>query len=82
MTMMRAPNNMMRPGCTSTEDVVAPYIDDAIQTIVAKYPKLVRAAPKVFAPSCNVFTGGGPHLTTAGKPIVAKLYGDVYSKEP
>jgi hypothetical protein len=82
LTMMRAPNNMMTAACTSVEDVVQPYIDDAIQTVVAKYPKLVRAAPKVFAPDCAVFTGGGPHLTTAGKLVIAKVYGDVYSKEP
>jgi hypothetical protein len=42
----------------------------------------VRAAPKVFAPDCTVFASGGPHLTTAGKPVIAKVYGDVYSKEP
>ena len=82
MTMLRAPNNMMSAACTSTEDVVAPYIDDAIQMVVAKYPTLVRAAPKVFAPDCGVFTDGGPHLTTAGKTAVAKVYGDLYMTEP
>ncbi|HVX94842.1 MAG TPA: hypothetical protein VHK47_08030, partial [Polyangia bacterium] len=82
MTMLRAPNNAMGGGCTSTEDVVQPFVDAAIQTVVANHPKLVRAAPKLYAPSCDVFTGGGPHFTDAGKMAVAKVYGDFYSKEP
>jgi hypothetical protein len=82
MTMLRAPNNTMGTGCTSTEDVVQPFIDTAIQTVVANHPKLVRAAPKFYAPSCDVFTGGGPHFTDAGKTTIAKVYGDSYSKEP
>ncbi|MFL5303963.1 MAG: hypothetical protein ACJ8F1_02070 [Polyangia bacterium] len=81
MTMLRAPGNMMGPGCTSTEDVVQPFIDTAIQTVVANHPQLVRAAPKFYAPSCDVFTGGGPHLTAAGKSVVAKIYGDSYAAE-
>jgi hypothetical protein len=82
MTLLRAPNNTMGGACSSVEDVVQPFVDEAIQTVVGKNPKLVRAAPKFFAPDCAVFTGGGPHFTAAGKPIVAKVYGDVYSKEP
>lgn len=81
MTMLRAPNNMTGPGCTSTEDVVQPFIDAAIQTVVANHPQLVRAAPKLYAPSCDVFTGGGPHLTDDGKSTVAKIYGDYYGAE-
>jgi len=82
MTMMRAPNNMMTAACSNVEDVVQPFIDEAFQTIVGKYPKLVRAAPKVFAPDCGVFTGGGPHLTDAGKTTIGKVYGELYAKEP
>ena len=78
-TMLRGPGNM---SCGSTETVVQPFIDDAIQTIVGRYPKLVRAAPKVYAPSCNVFSGGGPHFTAAGVQVVAKLYSDVFAAEP
>jgi len=79
MTMLRAPNNM---SCGSTETVVQPFIDQAIATVAAKYPGLVEIAPKMYAPDCNVFTGGGPHFTTAGKATIAKLYSDYYAKEP
>ncbi len=78
-TMLRAPNNV---SCGSTETVVQPFIDEAIATVAAKYPGLVEIAPKMFAPSCNVFTGGGPHFTAAGKQTVAMLYSDYYAKEP
>ena len=81
MTMLRAPNNMTGPGCTSTEDVVQPFIDAAIQTVAANHPQIVRTAPKFYVPSCDVFTGGGPHLTDAGKASAAKIYGDYYGAE-
>lgn len=79
MTMLRAPNNMT---CGNIESVVQPFVDEAITTVAAKYPGLVEIAPKMFAPSCNVFTGGGPHYTDAGKQTIAKLYSDYYVKEP
>jgi hypothetical protein len=79
MTMLRAPDNV---SCGSTETVVQPFIDEAVATVAAKYPGLVEIAPKFFAPSCNVFTGGGPHFTDAGKQAIAKLYSDYYAKEP
>jgi hypothetical protein len=79
MTMLRAPNNM---SCGSTESVVQPFIDQAIATVAPKYPGLVEISPKFFAPSCTVFTGGGPHFTDMGKMTIAKLYSDYYSKEP
>jgi hypothetical protein len=79
MTMLRAPNNM---SCGSTETVVQPFIDDAVATVAAKYPGLVEVSPKFYAPSCDVFTGGGPHFTAAGKVTIAKLYSDYYANEP
>jgi hypothetical protein len=78
-TMLRAPNNV---SCGSAETVVQPFIDEAIATVAARYPGLVEIAPKMFAPSCDVFTGGGPHFTAAGKQTIAKLYSDYYAKEP
>jgi hypothetical protein len=62
--------------------IVESWVDDAIAQVVAAYPGLVTASPKFFAPSCDVFTMGGPHFTDAGKPIIAKVYGDYYSTEP
>ncbi|GAC1353192.1 MAG: hypothetical protein NVSMB1_24060 [Polyangiales bacterium] len=77
LTMLRAPGNK---SCGSIETVVQPFIDEAILTVSAKYPGLVIPANKFYAPSCTVFTGGGPHYTAAGVPIVAKVYSDYYSK--
>ncbi|MBV9949665.1 MAG: hypothetical protein JOZ69_22680 [Myxococcales bacterium] len=81
LTMTRAPGNM--PCMTGNrQSVVETYVDDAISRVVAADPGFVTASPKFFAPSCDVFTMGGPHFTDAGKPIVAKIYGDYYSTEP
>jgi len=79
MTELRAPGNV---SCGSIETVVQPFIDEAIQTVVGRHPSLVHAAPKAFAPTCNVFTGGGPHFTADGMKVVAKVYGDLYAAEP
>jgi hypothetical protein len=81
LTMTRAPNNQP---CVSgnRQSVVETYVDDAISRVVAAYPGLVTASPKFYAPSCDVFASGGPHFTDAGKPVVAKVYGDYYSTEP
>ncbi len=37
---------------------------------------------EVLRAGLQFFMSGGPHFTTAGKPIVAKVYGDYYSTEP
>jgi hypothetical protein len=58
------------------------FIDEAIQTVVGRHSALVHAAPKVFAPTCAVFIGGGPHFTADGMKVVAKVYGDLYAAEP
>ena len=81
LTMTRAPNNTP---CVSGNrmSIVETYVDDAMTMVAAAYPGLVTTAPKFVAPSCSVYMDGGPHFTTAGKPMVAKLYGDYYSQEP
>jgi hypothetical protein len=81
LTMTRAPNNMP---CVSgnTQSIVEPYVDSAIMSVVAANPGFMTASPKFFAPDCSVFMSGGPHFTTAGMPIVAKVYGAYYSTEP
>ena len=30
----------------------------------------------------RVFAGAGPHFTDPGKTAIAKVYGDLYAKEP
>jgi unsaturated rhamnogalacturonyl hydrolase len=71
LTMLRGPQNHT---CGSTMTVVEPFIDGAVASVVAKYPGLVFAAPKVETPTCEIFTKGGPHFTPAGMSAAAKLY--------
>jgi hypothetical protein len=75
MTMLRAPGNQ---SCGDYRTVVEPYIDEAIARVVARYPTLVQAAPRFEAPTCAVFTKGGPHYTNAGIADVAKVYAAHY----
>ncbi|HXI60369.1 MAG TPA: hypothetical protein VNO55_30110, partial [Polyangia bacterium] len=78
-TLIRGPGNKNCGGADATSEVVVqPFVDDAIAMAVAKYPNLVKAAPKLYVPSCSVFTGAGPHFTAAGVKVVAKVYSDYY----
>jgi hypothetical protein len=81
LAMTRAPNNM--PCVASNrESIVETWVDTAMAMVAANYPGLVTVSPKFYAPSCDDFLSGGPHFTDAGKPIIAKVYGDYYSTEP
>jgi hypothetical protein len=81
-TLIRGPGNKNCGGNDATSEVVVrPYIDDAIGMAVAKYPGLVKAAPKLYVPNCGVFTGAGPHFTAAGIRVVAKVYSDNYATD-
>lgn len=78
-TLIRGPNNQ---GCGGPEEtsqvVVPPFVDAAIQMAVASHPGLIKASPKLEAPSCDVFVGPGPHLSATGARVVAKVYSDYY----
>jgi hypothetical protein len=71
LTMLRAPGNQ---SCGNVMSVVQPFVDESIAGVVSKHPGMVFAAPKVFAPSCEVFTKGGPHYTDAGMATVGQVY--------
>ena len=81
LTMSRGPNNQQ---CfSSSNTVVASYVDDAIAKVVTAYPGLVTASPKFYVTDCSDFDSSNPpHLSTAGKTNMAKVYGDYYSTEP
>jgi len=81
LTMSRGPNDQQ---CfSSSNTVVASYVDDAIAKVVTAYPGLVVASPKFYVTNCSDFDSSNPpHLSTAGKTNMAKVYGDYYSKEP
>ena len=81
LTMTRAPNNTPCDSSNAAGSSVAQYVDDAVKMVVTGGPPAVVASPNFFAKDCTVFTGGGPHFTDAGKPVIAKLYGDYYSAE-
>lgn len=82
-TMVRAPmNKACGADATAAEAVVPAYVDTAVDMAVAKYPGLVQAGPKIAVPNCATFTGTGPHLTDAGKKVVAKEYSDYWAKYP
>jgi hypothetical protein len=81
LTMLRAPGNQV---CIAdlTEVVVQPFIDEAIANVVAAHPGFVTAAPKFYAPNCDVFSFGGPHFAEGGAEEVAQVFGAYYSAEP
>jgi hypothetical protein len=81
MTMVRAPNNMVcgDPQVASTkEQVTAPFLDEAIKNVAAKYPTLVVVAPPFYAPSCDVFLKDSPHYAAGGAAKVSKVFSDYF----
>jgi hypothetical protein len=81
LTMSRGPSNQQ---CfSSANTVVASFVDDAIAKVATAYPGLVVASPPFYVTNCSDFDSTNPpHLSTAGKTNMAKVYGDYYSKEP
>jgi hypothetical protein len=53
-------------------------LDDAIKTVAAKYPNLVRIAPPFYAPSCDVFLPNSPHYADGKAATVSKVFSDYY----
>jgi hypothetical protein len=78
LTMLRAPGNH---SCGSPMTVVEPQVDQAVAKVVAANKGLVTAGPRLEAPSCAVFTKGGPHFTDAGMKEVARVYSAHYAKQ-
>jgi hypothetical protein len=77
MTVIRGPNNMLCPTAPAAGEtiVIPPELDGALAAAAAQFPNFVFVAPKFEAPNCAAFSGGGPHLTTAGNTAVAKNIG-------
>ena len=81
-TMLRAPNNQVcgDPSVAATnEQVVQPFIDQALTAVGAKYPKLVRVLQKFYAPSCAVFQTNSPHFADGQAAVVAQVYRDYFT---
>ena len=75
MTVIRGTGNMLCPTPPAVGEtiVMAPELDAAMVAVAAQFPNFVFVAPKFEAPSCAVFSGGGPHLTVAGNMTMASM---------
>jgi hypothetical protein len=73
MTIIRGPGDMLCPTPPAAGEtiVIAPELDAAMQAVAAQFPGFVYVAPKFEVTSCTQFSGGGPHLTTAGNMAMA-----------
>jgi hypothetical protein len=82
MTVIRGPNNKECPLPAVAGETVSmpPELDAAFAGVAAKFPNLVYVGPKIEAPSCEAFQGGGPHLTRAGNTEVAKAIAAHFAK--
>jgi hypothetical protein len=78
LTIMRGPGNKTCGNDKMT--VVQPILDEAQTKVAAAFPKLVTVGPKFEAPSCEVFTKGGPHYTPEGMAKAANVYASHYLK--
>jgi hypothetical protein len=91
LTMVRGP--LMQGGTTYPggyncdkaleEDIVAPYVDQAIAAEATKHPALVFAGPKFYVGDCSWWTpsgaGRGPHFVPQGQPALeAEKIADYY----
>jgi len=74
MTVVRGPRNQGCPAPAARGEYIAmpQEFDAALAGVAAKFPRLVFVGPKIEAPSCAAFVGGGPHLTKEGNAEVAK----------
>jgi hypothetical protein len=77
MTVVRGPGNMLcpTPPAAGESIVIPPELDAALAAVAAAFPNLVYVAPKFEATNCSAFSGGGPHLTSAGNSSVARTIG-------
>ena len=82
MTVVRGPGNKGCPAAPAAGEYVAmpAEFDAGLAAVAAKFPGLVFVGPKVEAPSCAAFQGGGPHLTKEGNAEVAKKIAEYFVK--
>jgi hypothetical protein len=84
MTVIRGAGNMLCPTPPAANEtiVIPPELDAALAAAAVQFPNLVFVAPKFEAPNCAAFSGGGPHLTTAGNTAVAKTIAAYFANLP
>ena len=81
LSTLRSPNNVLCPNDMDPGTVVAPYVDQAIQTVADESLGLVVAGPKIAVTDCT-WWAGGTDLTAQGNAGVARLYADYYKTNP
>jgi hypothetical protein len=81
MTVIRGPGNALCPTAPAVGEtiVIPPELDQALAAAAVQFPDLVFVAPKFEAPDCAAFSGGGPHLTSAGNAAVAAVIGAYFA---
>jgi hypothetical protein len=72
---------MICPGGIDRQ-VVAPFIDQAIQMEAQASPTFVAAAPAFYAPDCSAFQPNSEHLQPSETGAVATVFQDYYANEP
>jgi hypothetical protein len=77
MTTLRSPGNMPCANDTDPNTVVAPYVDQAIQTVSDASGGLVTVGPKIELASCS-WWAGGTDLTGAGNTGAGQLLAAYY----
>ena len=75
MTVIRGPGNSLCPTAPAAGEtiVIPPELDAALAAAATQFPGFVFVAPKFEGANCAAFSGGGPHLTTAGNTAVTKM---------
>jgi hypothetical protein len=84
LSMGRTPNNVMCPNNNDKWTVVPPYVDAAIQTVVAASNGLVKAGPKYYVPDCNnsyIFANDTDYTTSASNALAVQI-GTYYAAHP
>ena len=81
MTVIRGAGNMLCPTPPAVGEtiVIPPELDAALAAAAAQFPNFVFVAPKFEAANCAAFSGGGPHLTTAGNTAVARMIASYFA---
>jgi hypothetical protein len=84
MTVVRGPANKGCPAPPAAGEYIAmpAELDGGLAAVAAKFPGLVFVGPKVEAPTCASFQGGGPHLTREGNAAVAKAIAAHFASLP
>ena len=78
-TFVRAPGNKPCPPNNPYRSSIYPGQDEANAMVAAAMPDLVRVHPKFEVKACSDFQNS-PHLSTAGRRVVAGIYADHYGR--